>query len=250
MSVSDAIFIEGLRKQYPGAYAPAVDGLSLRIPGGSIFGLLGPNGAGKTTSISIICGLIRPDAGQVRVFGKDITAGGDAVRRRLGVVPQHIAMYPVLSGRENIAYIGRLYGLSGNQIKTRGEQLLERLGLSAHADKRVGRYSGGMKRRINIIASLLHEPELLILDEPTAGVDVQSRALILDFLKDYRAAGHTVVYTSHLLEEAEQLCDTVAIIDEGRNIIEGEPKRLVAETPDCRRLEDVFLHYTGHSVRD
>ena len=245
-----AIRIEGLRKQYPGAYTPAVDGLSLHIPAGAIFGLLGPNGAGKTTTIGIICGLIRPDSGKVRVFGRDITAEGDAIRSRLGVVPQHIALYPGLSGRENIEYIGRLYGLTKQDIQARGDRLMDRLGMSVHADKRVGRYSGGMKRRINIITSLLHEPELLILDEPTAGVDVQSRALILDFLKDYRASGHTVVYTSHLLEEAEQLCDTVTIIDEGRNVIEGEPQRLVRETPDCRRLEDVFLHYTGHSVRD
>lgn len=250
MSQPPTVEITALRKQYPGAFSPAVDGLSLRIPTGSIFGLLGPNGAGKTTSISIICGLIRPDSGSVQVFGKDITRDGNTIRGRIGVVPQHIALYHTLTGRENIAYIGRLYGLDKKTIEARGTQLLGRLGLSAHADKRVGRYSGGMKRRINIITSLLHDPELLILDEPTAGVDVQSRALILDFLKDYRASGHTVVYTSHLLEEAEQLCDTVAIIDEGRNIIEGEPARLIAQTPDCRRMEDVFLHYTGHSVRD
>lgn len=250
MTATSAIHIDGLRKQYPGAFAPAVDGLSLNIPGGSIYGLLGPNGAGKTTTISIICGMIPPDSGQVRVFGKPIDAAGDAIRSRLGVVPQHIALYPGLTGRENIAYIGRLYGITAADIRLRGERLMERLGMSAHAGKRVGRYSGGMKRRMNIIASLLHEPELLILDEPTAGVDVQSRALILDFLKDYRGSGHTVVYTSHLLEEAEQLCDTVAIIDEGRNIIEGTPSELVALTPGCRRLEDVFLHYTGHSVRD
>lgn len=250
MSGQYTVEIDALRKQYPGAFTPAVDGMSLRIPTGSIFGLLGPNGAGKTTTISIICGLIRPDAGSVRVFGTDITREGNHIRSRLGVVPQHIALYHGLTGRENIAYIGRLYGLDKSRIEERGNRLLERLGLGAHADKRVGRYSGGMKRRINIITSLLHEPELLILDEPTAGVDVQSRALILDFLKDYRASGHTVVYTSHLLEEAEQLCDKIVIIDEGRNVIEGEPARLIAETPDCRRMEDVFLHYTGHSVRD
>jgi ABC-2 type transport system ATP-binding protein len=168
----------------------------------------------------------------------------------MGVVPQHIALYPALSGWENLQYIGQLYGLDKRQVRAFGGELLERLGLSVHADKRVGRYSGGMKRRANIIASLLHQPELIMLDEPTAGVDVQSRAMILDFLKDYRKGGRTIVYTSHHLEEAEQICDTVAIVDEGRYITGGAPPELVAATPDCRRLEDVFLHYTGHSVRD
>jgi ABC-2 type transport system ATP-binding protein len=244
------ISIADLRKTYPGAFTPALDGLSLEVKAGSIFGLLGPNGAGKTTTINILCGLIIPDAGSVTLFGLDVPEHKGAVRRRLGVVPQDIALYPALSGWENLVYIGQLYGLSKKTIQQRGEALLQRLGLEAHAGKRVSRYSGGMKRRINIIASLLHSPELVILDEPTAGVDVQSRAMILDFLKEYRDGGHTIVYTSHHLEEAEQICDTVAIIDEGKNVLNGNPEKLVAGTPDCRRLEDVFLHYTGHSVRD
>jgi ABC-2 type transport system ATP-binding protein len=245
-----AIKISELRKNYPGAFTPALDGLSLEVAQGSIFGLLGPNGAGKTTTINILCGLIDADSGSASIFGLDTQRDSNAIRSRLGVVPQNIALYPALSGWENLMYIGRLYGLNDASIRKRGAELLSRLGLEAHADKRVGRYSGGMKRRANIIASLLHEPELVILDEPTAGVDVQSRAMILDFLKEYRSGGRTIVYTSHHLEEAEQICETVAIVDEGRYIVGGAPDKLIAATPNSRRLEDVFLHYTGHSVRE
>ncbi len=245
-----AISIRDLKLQYSGAYAPALNGLSVAVPTGSIFGLLGPNGAGKTSTIHILCGLIRADSGSAAAFGLDVWQDKDAIRRRIGVVPQHIALYPGLSGMENLVYIGQLYGLRKKDVYDRAGELLERLGLAGHADKRVSRYSGGMKRRVNIIASLLHRPELIILDEPTAGVDVQSRALILSFLKDYREGGRTIVYTSHHLEEAEQICDEVAIVDEGRCIVGGSPASLIASTPDCRRLEDVFIHFTGHSVRD
>jgi ABC-2 type transport system ATP-binding protein len=245
-----AIKISDLRKNYPGAFAPALDGLSLEVARGAIFGLLGPNGAGKTTTINILCGLMAPDSGSASIFGLDSQRDSKAIRSRLGVVPQSIALYPALSGWENLMYIGRLYGLNDASIRKRGAELLSRLGLDAHADKRVGRYSGGMKRRANIIASLLHEPELVILDEPTAGVDVQSRAMILDFLKEYRSGGRTIVYTSHHLEEAEQICEMVAIVDEGRYIMGGAPQELIAATPNSHRLEDVFLHYTGHSVRE
>ena len=246
----DAIVIQDLIKKYPDADSLALDGLSLQVKTNEIFGLLGPNGAGKTTSINILCGLLKGDSGAAVVLGMDAYRDRDFIRKRIGIVPQHIALYPVLTGMENLLYIGQLYGITKERIRQDGRQLMERLGLTQHANKRVARYSGGMKRRINIIASLLHQPELLILDEPTAGVDVQSRALILSFLKEYRQGGKTIVYTSHQLEEAEQLCDTVAIVDEGRFIIGGSPNNLVSETPDCRRLEDVFLHYTGRSVRD
>jgi ABC-2 type transport system ATP-binding protein len=229
---------------------PTLNDLSLEVPEDSIFGLLGPNGAGKTTTINILCGLMAKDDGKATIFGMDVHKDKNAIRSRLGVVPQHIALYPTLTGWENIRYIGQLYGLSKAAIHDRGGSLLERLGLEAHADKRVVHYSGGMKRRMNIIASLLHNPELIILDEPTAGVDVQSRAMILSFLEEYREGGRTIVYTSHHLEEAEQICDTIVIVDDGKNIIAGAPAQLISSTPDCRRLEDVFLHYTGHSVRD
>ncbi len=247
---ASAICIKNLRKQYPAASSPALNGLSLDVPYGAIFGLLGPNGAGKSTTIHILCGLLSADGGEACVLGLNLIRHTEAIRGRVGLVPQRIALYPALTGWENLCYIGTLYGLSSDLIKRRAEKLLEKLGLTLQAQKRVSRYSGGMKRRLNIVASLLHEPELIILDEPTAGVDVQSRALILDFLKEYRDSGKTIIYTSHHLEEAEQLCDTVAIIDEGRNIVTGAPHELVTVTPHCRRLEDVFLHHTGHSLRE
>lgn len=245
-----AIEIKDLKKHYPGAWSPAVDGLSLEVAVNKIVGLLGPNGAGKTTTINIICGLVSPDSGDVRVFDVDCIAHIQAIRSQIGVVPQQIALFPNLTAWENFYYIGRLYNIEDAYIKSRGQQLLERLGLDKHADKRVNRYSGGMKRRANIIASLLHYPEILILDEPTAGVDVQSRAMILDFLKEYKEQGKTILYTSHLLEEAEQVCDEVVIIDEGKFIVQGTPAELIESTEGARRLEDVFLHYTGHTVRD
>jgi len=245
-----AIEINKLHKMYKGTWIPALDGLSLDVKKNQVVGLLGPNGAGKTTCINILCGLVEPGEGKATIYGKDCVKDTLSIRRMTGVVPQQIALFYNLSAWENFYYVGRLYGLNDSTIKERGQNLLERLGLDKHADKRVGRYSGGMKRRANIIASLLHEPQLLILDEPTAGVDVQSRAMILQFLKEYHSKGNTILYTSHLMEEAEQICDEVVIIDEGKFVISGSPKELVEQTADCKRLEDVFLHYTGHSVRD
>jgi len=248
--MSLAIQVTDIRKQYKGALTAALDGFSFSVARGKVVGLLGPNGAGKTTSISILCGLVQPDSGTALVFNKDTAYDMTAIRRTIGVVPQQIALFGNLTAWENLQYIGKLYGLKKNLLDNRIQTMLERLGLEKHADKKINAYSGGMKRRANIIASLLHEPALLILDEPTAGVDVQSRAMILDFLKDYRDLGKTILYTSHLLDEAEQICDEVVIIDEGKLVVSGTPKDLVRNTADCKRLEDVFLHYTGHKVRD
>lgn len=248
--MSLAIEINELHKQYPGSWSPALDGLSLEVKENRITGLLGPNGAGKTTTINIICGLVQPESGQAKVFGVDCTAHTQAVRSQIGVVPQQIALFPNLTAWENFLYIGQLYGIDKYFTRERSAQLLQRLGLEKHAEKRVQSFSGGMKRRANIIASLLHYPQILILDEPTAGVDVQSRAMILDFIQEYKEEGKTVLYTSHLLDEAEKICDDVVIIDEGKFIIEGTPQELINRTNNCADLEDVFLHYTGHSVRD
>lgn len=248
--MSTAIEINALNKHYPGAFAPALDNLSLKVSEQKIVGLLGPNGAGKTTTINIICGLVAPDSGSASVFGVDCSKDTTAIRSQIGVVPQQIALFPNLSARENFRYIGKLYNIDKKYVDERSEDLLKRLGLTKHADKRVARYSGGMKRRANIIASLLHYPEILILDEPTAGVDVQSRAMILDFIKEYQKLGKTILYTSHLLDEAEKVCDEVVIIDEGKYITGGTPGSLIATTDACNHLEEVFLHYTGHSVRD
>lgn len=245
-----AIETSNLVKQYPGALTPALNGMSLQIDSNKITGLLGPNGAGKTTTINIICGLVAPENGTAKVYGVDCNTDAKSVRSQIGVVPQQIALFPNLSARENFNYIGQLYNINKNFIRERSEDLLKRLDLVKHADKRVNRYSGGMKRRANIIASLLHYPEILILDEPTAGVDVQSRAMILDFIKEYQEMGKTVVYTSHLLDEAEKVCDEVIIIDNGEFVLSGVPRKLVQESNDCNSLEDLFLHHTGHKVRD
>lgn len=245
-----ALALTEVDKRYPGAEFPALQHLNLRFKKGIIAGLLGPNGAGKTTTISILCGLVRPDAGQVHVLGIDISRDLASIRRKIGVVPQQIALYPELTARENLLYIGELYDLPSKALKARVDQLLHDFGLSAHAGKRISRYSGGMKRRANIIAGLLHEPDLLILDEPTTGVDVQSRTMILDFLKAYNAQGKTILYTSHLLEEAEKICDEVAIIDAGKLLAQDSPQALIRSGTDCRTLEDVFLNFTGRSVRE
>jgi ABC-2 type transport system ATP-binding protein len=248
--MSYAIEITDIRKQYNGAIAPALDGFSFMVKDNTVAGLLGPNGAGKTTCISILCGLVAADSGQILVGGMDCRKQIMQIRSIIGMVPQQIALFGNLTANENYTYIGRLYGLSGGQIRERAAYLMERLGLEKHADKQVKLYSGGMKRRANIIASLLHRPKLLILDEPTAGVDVQSRAMILSFLKELKAEGNTILYTSHLMDEAEQICDEVVIIDEGKYVASGTPEGLVRKTPECGTLEDVFLHYTGRTVRD
>lgn len=245
-----SVEIEDLHKHYHGAENKALQGLSLRFQKGIIAGLLGPNGAGKTTTISIICGLVKASSGSAKVLGLDCQHDIIEVKKKIGVVPQQIALYPQLTGWENLEYVGRLYNIPSKVLKEKIEHLLKRFGLENQARKRIHDYSGGMKRRANIIAGLLHDPELLILDEPTAGVDVQSRNMILDFLKDYNAEGKTIIYTSHLLEEAERICSEVAIIDEGKLIAQDSPKALVAKAEGCDNLEDVFLFYTGRTVRE
>jgi ABC-2 type transport system ATP-binding protein len=248
--LSNAIQIENLRKHYHGAENTALQGLSLNFKKGIIAGLLGPNGAGKTTTISIICGLVKADSGIAQVLGLDCSGDIIEIKRKIGVVPQQFALYPQLTGKENLEYVGRLYNIPYKTLKGKVREMLSRFGLEKQANKRISQYSGGMKRRANIIAGLLHDPELLILDEPTAGVDVQSRNMILDFLKQYNQAGNTILYTSHLLEEAERICDEVAIIDEGKLIAQASPKQLIAAAEGCSNLEDVFLFYTGRTVRE
>jgi ABC-2 type transport system ATP-binding protein len=248
--MSYSIEIEDLHKHYHGAENKALQGLSLRFKQGIIAGLLGPNGAGKTTTISIICGLIKANSGMAKVLGLDCRTDILEVKKKIGVVPQQIALYPQLTGWENLEYVGRLYNIPSKILKEKIHHMLKRFGLENQANKRIHDYSGGMKRRANIIAGLLHEPELLILDEPTAGVDVQSRNMILDFLRDYNKEGKTILYTSHLLEEAERICHEVAIVDEGKLIAQDSPKHLIEMAEGCSNLEDVFLYYTGRTVRE
>lgn len=241
--------IEGLTKQYPGASQPAISNLSLEIPWGSVYGLLGPNGAGKSTLVMMLCGLMKPDHGSISL-GSHGHRGDTAVRKDIGVAPQEIALFPTLTAYENLFYFGRMYGLSASVIKERVLHYLEAFGLAEKAHKRVQTFSGGMKRRLNLIAALLHDPTLLILDEPTAGVDVQSRTLVIDFLKSLKSRNITILYTSHFLDEAEKLCSHIAIIDEGKLVVEGLPASLIAQHPGSFSLEHVFLKLTGKTIRD
>lgn len=246
-----AVIIEAtqLVKHYRNAENPAVDGLSFNIRKGEIFGLLGPNGAGKTTTISMLCGLQQPDSGSITVMGKEFTRHFMELKTVLGVVPQDIALYPTLTGRENLEFYGAMYGVEKGVLKERIAEWLEKMDLTRSADRRVETYSGGMKRRVNLIAGILHQPAIVFLDEPTVGVDVQSRAAIVSQLRELNQQGMTIVYTSHHMEEAEKLCTEVAIMDQGRMIVHGRPEELIREH-GCRDLEDLFLRLTHHTLRD
>jgi len=225
---------EGLRKRFDDRVA--VDDVGFEIAKGECYGLLGPNGAGKTTTISILCGLLTADAGEVLVAGHRLADEPGAAKAALGYVPQEIALYPDLSAAENLRFFGRLYGLTGAHLTDRVAAVLDVVGLADRADERVDRYSGGMRRRANIAAGLLHEPELLVLDEPTVGVDPQSRNAILEAVDRFGREGLSVLYTTHYMEEAERLCDRVGIIDEGRLVVEGTRRELVARVGERDRV--------------
>jgi ABC-2 type transport system ATP-binding protein len=246
-----SIAVQDLHKTYKGALEPSLRGLSFSFPEGAMVGLLGPNGAGKTTTISILCGLVKANSGLVKIFDlPQDAAHREAIKSLIGIVPQQIALFPHLTAIENLEYFGNLYGMKGKTLRSKIDHYLQLFGLEKAGNKEVHRFSGGMKRRTNIIAAILHQPKLLILDEPTAGVDVQSRSMILQFLREYNKQGVSIVYTSHLLEEAQTICSEVAIIDEGKVVVQGPTADLISRHPECRNLEDVFLHYTGHAVRD
>jgi len=210
------ITVEDLVKKFNGH--TAVDGVSFEINRGEIFGLLGPNGAGKSTIISILCCLLEPTLGSVIIDGSDIRRNANNIKKIIGVVPQEISLYHTLTARENLAFYGKIYGLSGRALKTRVEALLDMVGLTERADDLLEGYSGGMKRRINIAAALLHEPSILYLDEPTTGVDPQSRRRIYDTIQDLNRQGMTVLLTTHQMEDAEKLCHRIAIMDKGKLI--------------------------------
>jgi ABC-2 type transport system ATP-binding protein len=215
----------------------AVDDVSFTIGPGEVYGLLGPNGAGKTTAISMVCGLLRPHGGRVTVCGEEAGPTQVATKRLVGYVPQELAVYPDLTARENLRFVGRLYGLRAGALAGRIEEVLDTVDLAERADDRVEEFSGGMKRRLNIAAGLLHRPELLVLDEPTVGVDPQSRNAILDSAHRLGTAGMAVLYTTHYMEEAERLCDRVGIIDKGRLVAEGTRRELVSMVGEHDRIE-------------
>jgi ABC-2 type transport system ATP-binding protein len=204
----------------------AVEGVSFHVSEGEIYGLIGPNGAGKTTTISMVCGLLRPDAGEIYVQGKLFSANPGEAKRLMGVTPQDLALYEELTGRENLEFWGRIAGLKAAEARARAGELLEALSLSDRAKDTVKTYSGGMKRRINLGCALLHRPRLLLLDEPTVGIDPQARARILEFISGLRASGTSILYTTHYLEEAETLCQRIGIIDYGKVLAEGTLSQL------------------------
>ncbi len=273
--------LRGLGKDY-GARR-AVDAIDLDVRRGEIFGMLGPNGAGKTTTISMACGVLPPSRGRVRIDGHDLVTARFAAKRAIGLVPQDLALYDELSPRQNLTYFAELYGLVGAELAARVDWALAIAGLTDRADDRVKTFSGGMKRRLNLTAGMIHRPTLLVCDEPTVGVDPQSRRHIFDAIKQLRADGTTIVYTSHYMEEIEELCDRVAIVDGGKVVacgtlaeltrahrgdrlaldLAGEPAVLAAALAAIEQtgatverraaaggLEATFLALTGRGLRD
>ena len=277
-----AIEVAGLVKTF--GEARAVVGLELVAQRGEFLGLLGPNGAGKTTTLKILSTLLRPTEGRVRVLGLDPQSQGRELRARIGVVPQEIALYDDLTARENLSFFGRAFAVPRERLAARVDEALEASGLSERARDRVGSFSGGMKRRLNIVAATLHEPELLFLDEPTVGIDPQSRQRVFDLVAELVRSGRTVLYTTHQLGEVERLCDRIVILDRGRVVAEGTLSELQRNAPseggpggldlppetdlaavveilrdrgiDARLtdrapdLEEIFLALTGRALRD
>jgi len=245
-----AIVVRQLAKTYRGSNTPAVNGVDLTIEDGEILGLLGPNGAGKTTTLSILCGLMKPTRGTVRFEGVDVVRHPARAKALIGLVPQDVALYPSLTAAENLRFFARMHGLAGKALATRVDECLSVVGLEESAGRRIGTFSGGMKRRANLAAGLVHKPAILMLDEPTVGIDAQSRNVIFENLHRLNRSGATMIYATHYMEEAEQLCSRVAIMDGGSILKEGPPKRLIEERPTCQNLEQLFLELTGRYLRD
>lgn len=251
--MSDTILkLDGLTKKYDGK--PVVDFLNLEIEKGEIFGLLGPNGAGKSTTMNMVCSLIRPTSGNIDIFGMDLKKSPKKILQKVGYVPQDLAIHGDLKAWENVELFTSLYGLRGEELKAAVDFALEYVGLSDKRDGFAKNFSGGMKRRLNIACALGHKPDLLIFDEPTVGIDPQSRNFILDKIKELKKEGTTVIYTSHYMEEVEQLCSRIAIMDYGKVIATGsseELKKLVTSDENAQiSLEEVFLILTGKKLRD
>jgi ABC-2 type transport system ATP-binding protein len=224
------ITVDGLTKAY--GSLRAVDRISFRVERGELFGLLGPNGAGKTTTVSMISGLLRPDEGAVFIGEYNLWESPRAAKRLLGLVPQEPAIYEELNARENLLFWGGLYGLGRVELKRNCDQLLDRVGLGGRTGEPVGRYSGGMKRRLNLAIGLVHEPKVLLLDEPTVGIDPPARNNILEIIRDIARQGTTIIFTTHHLEEAEKLCDRIAIMDHGRILQTGSVAELAKVAGD------------------
>ena len=252
MEQNTILKLSGLSKKFDGR--TAVDHISLEIKEGEIFGLLGPNGAGKSTTLNMVCSLLKPTSGSIEVFGMDIKKDMKQIKRRIGYIPQDLAIHGNLRAWENVELFTSLYGIRGRELRSAVDESLEFVGLLDRRGSYARTFSGGMKRRLNIACSIGHKPDLMIFDEPTVGVDPQSRNFSLEKIKEANANGATVIYTSHYMEEVEAICSRIAIMDNGRIIATGtreELARLVTdENPGSVTLEEVFLTLTGKKLRD
>jgi ABC-2 type transport system ATP-binding protein len=244
-----AVNIQNLGFHYPGNDGVIFSGLNLQVRKGDRFGLFGPNGAGKTTLLSLITGLLSADSGTITLLGNDVRKKNNDVNKLIGFVPQDFSYYQELSPVENLEFFGAWSGLSKQQIKTRTDELLYILGLENVRNKQVDQFSGGMKRRVNLAIGVIHNPAILILDEPTVGVDVQTRHAIINYLMELNKNGTTLIYTSHQLSEAEGLCEEVALIDVGKIITQDSLTNLLKEH-NQESLEDLFLNLTGKEYRN
>lgn len=247
--MSVGIAIDQVSYKYANEEHKALNSVRLLVHPNDIFGLLGPNGAGKTTLMSVMAGILKPDEGAVNYYEGDRQLESREVRSAIGYVPQDYAFYQELTPLQNLAYFGAMYNLVRSEVKRRSEELLEILGLSGVADKKVGEFSGGMKRRVNLAIGILHRPKVIFLDEPTVGIDVQSKHAIVGFLKRLNEAGTTIVYTSHHLAEAEELCNRIALIDHGSVIAYDQVSSLL-KSNNSKDLQSLFLSLTGISYRD
>lgn len=246
---ANCIEIKALTKRYKGAPKNSLNSVSLEIQEGDKFGILGPNGAGKTTLISIMCGILEASSGGVEYLRNGASASFKMMQVEIGFVPQEYALYQELTAIQNLEYFGAMYNLSKATIAARTAELLDILGLSHVANHRVGTFSGGMKRRVNLAIGVIHEPSILFLDEPTVGVDVQSKVAILKFLNALNEGGTTIIYTSHHLSEAQEFCNRIALIDQGRIILQGAMDALL-EAHQAHDLKDLFIQFTGEAYRD
>jgi ABC-2 type transport system ATP-binding protein len=250
MDLHPVISTKDLKKKYKGSDLEALKGINLTVYEGEFFGLLGPNSAGKTTLNSLICGLISPTSGDIMVFDKDVTRFLADIKKLIGLVPQETALYSTLTVRENILFFGHMHGIHGLGLRNKVDRFIDMFNLGEHESKRISRCSGGIKRRVNLICGIIHDPVLLLLDEPTLGVDIQLRTMIFDYLVDLNKKGTTILYTTHYMKEAEMLCSRVNIIDHGEILADGKPADLIAENNGYTDLGQVFLKITGRDLRD
>lgn len=243
------IEIKGLSKTYKKAKTKSLDNIHLNIAPGSKVGIFGPNGAGKTTFISLLTNIIQASSGEVNFYKNNSPISAQKRKEILGLVPQDFAFYENLTTAQNLEYFGTLYGLEKKELAAKTKELIESLGLEKHQEKKIKTFSGGMKRRVNLAIGLVHNPELLILDEPTVGVDVQSKHAILQYLETSHKNGTTILYASHLLLEAEQFCDYFVFLDLGKLIAQGKPEDLLKEH-NCASLKELYLKLTGEEYKD